>query len=40
MATQEGHSEGTAATLGSETPFWQDPAYASVMQDETIDARP
>jgi hypothetical protein len=40
MARQKGNSEGTAATLGSETRFWQDPARASVMHDEAIDARP
>jgi hypothetical protein len=39
MARQKGNSEATAATLGSETQFWQDPAQASTMQDEALDAR-
>jgi hypothetical protein len=40
MARQKGNSEGTAAMLGSETRFWQDPVRPSAMQDEAIDARP
>jgi hypothetical protein len=40
MARQRGNSEETAATLGFEARLWQDPACASAMQDEAIDARP
>jgi|GraSoiStandDraft_51_1057287.scaffolds.fasta_scaffold1644314_2 hypothetical protein len=40
MVKQKRVSEGTAATLGFEARLWQDPARASAMQDEAIDARP
>jgi hypothetical protein len=40
MARQNGNSERTAATLGFEARLWQDPARASTMQDESINARP
>ena len=38
VARQKGNSEGTAATLGFEARLWQNPARASAMQDEGIDA--
>ncbi len=40
MARQKGNSEETAVTLGFEAGLWLDPARASAMQDEAIDARP
>jgi hypothetical protein len=40
MMKQKRVSEGTAATLGFAARLWQDPARASAIQDEAIDARP
>jgi hypothetical protein len=39
MVRQKGNSERTAATPGFDARLWQDPARASAMQDEALDAR-